>query len=63
MLILLIVATVGTCMIFYEYSRPGRNWPIVRGWWARWEADAVNEAKTIQGLAAAFTPKKAAVEV
>ena len=35
MLILLIVATVGICMITYEYSRPGRNWPVVRGWWLR----------------------------
>jgi sterol desaturase/sphingolipid hydroxylase (fatty acid hydroxylase superfamily) len=35
MLILLIVATVGLCMIIYEYSRPGRNLPAVRGWWLR----------------------------
>jgi len=35
MLILLIVATVGIAMIVYEYSRPGRNWPAVRGWWLR----------------------------
>src|SRR5690349_10429112 len=35
MLILFIVATVGVCMILYEYSRPGRNWPVVRGWWLR----------------------------
>jgi len=33
MLILWIVATVGICMISYEYTRPGRNWPAVRGWW------------------------------
>jgi sterol desaturase/sphingolipid hydroxylase (fatty acid hydroxylase superfamily) len=35
MFILLIVATVGVCMMIYEYSRPGRNWPAVRGWWLR----------------------------
>lgn len=22
-------------MISYEYTRPGRNWPAVRGWWVR----------------------------
>jgi sterol desaturase/sphingolipid hydroxylase (fatty acid hydroxylase superfamily) len=35
LLILFIVATVGICMIAYEYSRPGRDWPVVRGWWFR----------------------------
>lgn len=32
MLILLIVASTGVCMMVYEYSRPGPNWPAVRGW-------------------------------
>ena len=35
MFILLIVSTVGIAMILYEYSRPGRNWPAVQGWWLR----------------------------
>jgi sterol desaturase/sphingolipid hydroxylase (fatty acid hydroxylase superfamily) len=35
MFILLIISTVGIAMILYEYSRPGRNWPAVQGWWLR----------------------------
>ncbi len=35
MLIFATVFVAGVCMIAYEYTRPGRHWPQVRGWWLR----------------------------
>jgi len=35
MIVFLVVLAIGLCMIAYEYTRPGRNWPKVRTWWFR----------------------------
>lgn len=35
MIVFVVVLAIGLCMIAYEYTRPGRNWPKVRTWWLR----------------------------
>jgi sterol desaturase/sphingolipid hydroxylase (fatty acid hydroxylase superfamily) len=35
MIVTLIVLAAALAMALVEYMRPGRNWPRVKGWWAR----------------------------
>lgn len=35
MFVFVVVFAAAILMIAYEYTRPGRNWPQVRGWWVR----------------------------
>jgi sterol desaturase/sphingolipid hydroxylase (fatty acid hydroxylase superfamily) len=34
-MICVVIFIIAISMIFYEYSRPGRQWPKVRNWWLR----------------------------